>query len=111
MIGKALPSSGSRLVLGVVAVAILAGIALRAWILLSSQGALDADEAVWGVMARHVLDGEVTAFFWNQGYGGTQETLLTAGVFALVGPSVAALRVVPLALFGARGRAHLARGP
>ncbi len=46
-----------------------------------------------------MLDGEVTAFYWGQGYGGTQETLLTAGVFALAGPSVTALRIVPLALF------------
>ena len=82
----------------VVALAIT-GIALRGWLLSTDVGALDADEAVWGTMARHVLDGEVTTFFWGQGYGGTHETLLTAGVMALTGSSVAALRSVPLVLF------------
>lgn len=99
MSGRALSSRASRPVLAVVAGAILAGIGLRVWLLLSDLGAVDADEAVWGVMARHVLDGELTTFFWGQGYGGTQETLLTAGVFALSGPSIEALRVVPLLLF------------
>ena len=77
----------------------LAGIVLRGWILHSDLGALDADEAVWGTMARHVLDGEIGAFFWGQGYGGTHETLLTAGVFGLTGSSIGALRSVPLVLF------------
>lgn len=88
-----------RLVSLVLGALVAAGLALRAWILGTDLGALDGDEAVWGVMARHALDGELTAFFWGQGYGGTQETLLTAGVFALAGSSVEALRVVPLVLF------------
>jgi 4-amino-4-deoxy-L-arabinose transferase-like glycosyltransferase len=75
------------------------GVVLRAWILSSTRGALDADEAVTGVMARHVLDGEVSAFYWGQSYGATQEMLLAAGVFALTGAGVPALRFVPLALF------------
>ena len=75
------------------------GVVLRVWILGSELGALDADEAVPGTMARHVLDGELTAFYWGQAYGGTQETLLTAGLFALTGSSVEALRSVPLVLF------------
>ena len=41
----------------------------------------------------------LAAFYWGQGYGGTHETLLTAGLFALTGPSVEALRVVPIVLF------------
>ena len=90
--------SRTRLTAVVVALAVT-GIALRVWLLRSDLGALDADEAVWGMMARHVLDGEIKAFFWGQGYGGTHETLLTAGVFALTGASVAALRSVPLVLF------------
>ena len=75
------------------------GIVLRAWILGSNVGAFDADEAVPGVMARHILDGEFSAFYWGQAYGGTHEQLLTAGVFALTGASVEALRSVPLVLF------------
>jgi 4-amino-4-deoxy-L-arabinose transferase-like glycosyltransferase len=67
----------------------------------SPIGGLDGDEAVWGLMARHALDGELTTFFWGQAYGGTQETILTAGVFALAGSGTIALRVVPIVLFAA----------
>jgi Dolichyl-phosphate-mannose-protein mannosyltransferase len=75
-----------------------AGIALRVWVLDSPIGGLDADEAVWGLMARHTLEGELSTFFWGQAYGGTQETFLTAGLFALVGSGTVAVRIVPIAL-------------
>ena len=82
-----------------VGLGVAAAIALRSWVLASPFGALDSDEAVWGLMARHVLDGELPLFFWGQAYGGTQEVFLTAGVFAAVGSSPLTLRLVPLALF------------
>ncbi len=75
--------------------------ALRAWTLESPTGGFDADEAVWGLMTRRALDGELTAFFWGQAYGGTHEVLLSVPVFALADSSVATVRVVPLALFAA----------
>ena len=90
--------SRARVTAVVVALA-TAGVALRAWLLSLDVGALDADEAVSGTMARHVLDGEFSAFYWDQSYGGSQEPILTAGVFALTGPSVEALRSVPIILF------------
>jgi hypothetical protein len=83
----------------VVAAAVAVGIALRVWVLASPLGGLDADEAVWGLMARHALDGELDAFFWGQSYGGTQEALATALVFAATGSGTLALRAVPIALF------------
>ncbi len=39
-----------RWVTAAVGVLVVAGIALRVWILGSELGALDSDEAVWGVM-------------------------------------------------------------
>jgi len=90
---------GRHAVNAIVGALALAGIVLRGVILNSDLGALDADEGVWGTMARHALHGEVGAFFWGQGYGGTHETLLTAGAFALTGSSIDALRSVPLVLF------------
>ena len=90
--------SRARVTAVVVALA-TAGVVLRAWLLSLDVGALDADEAVSGTMARHVLDGEFSAFYWDQSYGGSQEPILTAGVFALTGPSVEALRSVPIILF------------
>jgi hypothetical protein len=68
-------------------------------ILASDFGSLDGDEAAWGTMSRHALEGELSVFFWEQNYGGTQETLLTAGVFAVAGDGVTTLRVVPILLF------------
>jgi 4-amino-4-deoxy-L-arabinose transferase-like glycosyltransferase len=64
----------------------------------SSLGVIDGDEAVWGPMARHLLQGEVTTFYWGQGYGGTQEVFLTAPLFASFGTSMIAARIVPMAL-------------
>jgi hypothetical protein len=91
--------SERRLLQLVLAGAIAAGVGLRAWVLSSPLGTLDADEAVWGLMARHALDGELSTFYWGQSYGGTQEVLLTAAVFAVVGSGTLALKLVPVALF------------
>jgi hypothetical protein len=76
----------------------VAGIALRVWTYRSASGVPDSDEAVVGLMARHVLHGQFTTFFWGQGYGGSQEALLTAPIFAVFGSSWLALRLVPIAL-------------
>ena len=88
----------SRALWVVVAFGAIAGVVLRVVVYRSSLGVLDGDEAVWGLMARHVLDGELSAFFWGQGYGGTQEVLATAPLFALFGTSTVLMRVVPVAL-------------
>jgi 4-amino-4-deoxy-L-arabinose transferase-like glycosyltransferase len=77
----------------------LAGIALRIWVLTSPLGALDADEAVRGLMARHALHGELSVFYWGQAYGGTQEALLTAAAFALFGSGTIVLKAVPICLY------------
>ena len=91
-------SAGSAWTIVVAATAAV-GVALRVWVLASPAGGLDADEAVWGLMAKRVLDGELTVFFWAQNYGGTQEALATALVFAVTGSGTIALRAVPLVLF------------
>src|SRR5215207_3042977 len=85
----------------VVAAGALAGLALRVWTLSTPLGALDADEAVRGLMARHALDGELSVFYWAQAYGGTHETALTAVTFAAVGSGTLVLKAVPIALYGA----------
>jgi hypothetical protein len=86
-----------------VGTAVAAGLAVRIWILSSPLGALDADEAITGLMARHALDGELSAFYWGALYGGTQEALLAAAVFTVTGSSVLALKLVSLAIFAAAG--------
>jgi 4-amino-4-deoxy-L-arabinose transferase-like glycosyltransferase len=98
---RAGPALAQRVALGnaLVVVGVLAGVALRIWILLSSQGALDSDEAVWGLMARHFEHGELSTFFWGQRYGGTQEVLLTVPLFWIFGASATALKAVPIVLW------------
>jgi hypothetical protein len=82
----------------VVVAGAVAGVVLRVATHSSSLGVLDGDEAVWGLMARHVLDGELSAFLWGQGYGGTQEVLATAPLFAAFGSGTVVMRLVPVAL-------------
>lgn len=89
-------SRRTQLILFVLVLGIAA--ALRGLTLSTSLGTLEADEAVWGLMARHILDGEPTPFFWAQNYGGTQEAILTAGLFKIAGSSIFTLRLVPVAL-------------
>lgn len=79
--------------------AVAGGIALRVWLLTSPLGALDADEAVSGLMARRALDGDFSALYWGATYGGPQEALLTALVFAVTGSSTLVLKLVALTLF------------
>jgi len=47
-------------------------------------------------MARHVLHGEPTTFYWGQSYGGTQETLVTAALFWMFGAGTLVLKTVPI---------------
>ena len=71
----------------------------RAPFLLHGDRFFDSDEAVEGLMARHVLEGEHPAFLWGQRYKGVPEVYLAAAVFAVAGPSVIALKSVTLACF------------
>lgn len=59
----------------------------------------DSDEAVEGLMARHVLNGELPAFFWGQAYKGVPEVYASAAAFALFGSSVTVLKSVTLVFF------------
>lgn len=75
--------------------AVVAGTVERLWYL--ARTPLNADEAVVGLMAEHILAGHTYAFYWGQHYGGV-EPYLVSGLFALFGPSAVALRAVPTAL-------------
>lgn len=81
--------------LGVLSAALL----LKVTLLLADVVVFDSDEAVVGLMAVHILQGERPAFFYGQAYMGSLDAWLIAGVFALFGPSVWAIRVLQMALF------------
>lgn len=86
--------------LWLVAAAVLAAVVLRAWILGSPLGRVDADETVPGLMARAFLRGDLSVFFWGQAYGGTIETAIVAMVFRVAGTSTLALKLVPVFVYG-----------
>jgi 4-amino-4-deoxy-L-arabinose transferase-like glycosyltransferase len=77
---------------------IVAGIALRVVVWLSPWGIPEADEAVGGLMARHLFSGGLSVFYWGQGYGGPLEVVLAAPLVAIFGGSWLALRIVPILL-------------
>ena len=90
--------SDRSLVRALVPVFVLFGVAVRVWMLRTPMGGLDADEAIVGLMARHIQDGEFPMFYWGQIYGGPHEPLLTAAFFELLGSSTLVLKLVAVLL-------------
>ena len=77
-------------------VIVVAGVALRLAVLSSPLGELDADEAVTGLMARHIAFlGERPLFYWGQSYLGTLEQFSVAPFFLLFGAATFWLKLVP----------------
>src|SRR5512146_3173050 len=84
---------------GRVALLLLALAAIyRLWLLLRGWPALDSDEAVIGLMARHILRGDRPIFFWRQNYMGPFEAYFAALLFALFGSSTFVLALSALLL-------------
>jgi hypothetical protein len=81
--------------LGLGAIA-LAALALRVAVIYSPLGELDGDEAVVGLMARHIAFlGERPVFYYGQPYLGSLEAFSTAPLFVLFNSSTVALKIVP----------------
>lgn len=72
---------------------------VRALLLAGGSVSFHADEAVVGLMARHILQGARPAFFYGQAYMGSLDAWLVAAGFTLLGQSVMAMRVVQSALY------------
>ncbi|MCB2226172.1 MAG: discoidin domain-containing protein [Desulfarculaceae bacterium] len=56
---------------------------------------LDADQAVVGLMGMDILKGHLPLMFWGQDYGGSLESIVAAGFFALFGVSRQSLYLSP----------------
>ena len=54
----------------------------------------NSDEAVVGLMARHILAGELPVFFYGQSYMGSLDAFLVALAFAVFGQAVWVIRLV-----------------
>ncbi len=79
--------------------ALLIAATLKAGLLYTEVVPFNADEAVVGLMARHILQGVRPIFFYGQVYLGSLDAWLIAGAFALFGESVLVIRLAQTALY------------
>jgi len=59
----------------------------------------NSDEAVVGLMAKHILDGERPTFFYGQAYMGSLDAWLIAAGFSVFGEKVWVIRLVQVLLY------------
>lgn len=71
----------------------------RVLLLATDSVSFHSDEAIVGLMARHILFGERPVFFYGQAYMGSLDAWLIAGGFALLGESVMTIRIVQSFLY------------
>src|ERR1044071_2060699 len=80
------------------AAAMVVGLVLRLAIIFSPLGEIDGDEAVVGLMARHIAFlGERPVFYWGQPYLGSLEAFSAAPLFSVFNSSTVLLKLVPTA--------------
>src|ERR1700682_4542059 len=80
------------------ATALAIGLALRLAVIASPLGEIDGDEAVVGLMARHIAFlGERPVFYWGQPYLGSLEAFSAAPLFRVFDSSTLLLKLVPAA--------------
>jgi hypothetical protein len=71
----------------------------QSWVVHSYRIPQSSDQAIVGLMARHILErGEHPVFYYGSAYAGSLEPHYVAGVFALLGPSNETYRVAMGAL-------------
>ena len=93
-------TAGAGVVWTLAGLAVVVGIALRAWSV--SHFPTTSDEAVVGLMAQQILHGHFSAFYWGQPYGGV-EPYVIAPAFAVFGSSSWLLHLVPTLLAAGSG--------
>lgn len=71
---------------------LLLALLIRVWLAMRTHGTLDGDEALLGIQTEHILQGERPTYFYGIPYFGSLEAYVAAILFAISGPSVAALR-------------------
>jgi hypothetical protein len=80
--------------------AVIVGVGLQLWAAWNWPGNFTSDEAVIGLMARHILRGDVPLYMYGQSYLGSVDAILGAFSIWLFGSSVVALRLPAILLFG-----------
>ena len=84
--------------LAMLAVVLVAAVG-RALLLAGGSPSFHSDEAIVGLMARHILAGEPPTFFYGQAYMGSLDAWLVALGFRAFGESVATIRLVQALLY------------
>ncbi|MCR4408455.1 MAG: glycosyltransferase family 39 protein [Anaerolineae bacterium] len=85
------------LLLGII---VLLALTLKGALLATNVVPFNSDEAVVGLMARHILlAGERAVFYYGQAYMGSLDAWLIAGAFARFGISTLTMRLVQVLLF------------
>lgn len=74
-------------------------IGLKVIFLVKDAFPFNADEAIVGLMARHILDGEWPIFFYGQVYMGSLDAALVALGMAVIGREVFVIRIVQILLY------------
>lgn len=69
-------------------------VGLRLYLIPTSRMPLDSDEAIFLLMARHILHGERPLYFYGEAYGGSADSYLTALFYAIFGESITLARLV-----------------
>ncbi len=80
----------------IVPLLLLLGFALRLDLLLATDFRIDSDEAIVGLMAKHIIEGRgVPTFYYGQHYMGSLEALCAGLLFLIMGVTTVALKLVP----------------
>ena len=79
---------------------VVLGVGMRLIHLGAENFGIDSDEAIVGLMAKHIIElGAVPTFYYGQNYMGTLEPLTAAALFRVFGISNWALHLAPLLWF------------
>jgi hypothetical protein len=85
--------------IAVLIILLVAGL-FRVWLMADTRVAFESDEAIVGLMARHINQGKaIPTFFYGQAYMGSLDAILVAGGFQVLGESVQTIRAVQLVLY------------
>jgi hypothetical protein len=90
--------ASNRFLILITSISILAGLYKLA-LLMIGVFPFNADEAIVGLMARHILSGKWQTFFYGQAYMGSLDATFVAAGFSLFGEDVLLIRVVQIILF------------
>ena len=90
--------SAPKIAMGPLLICLFIALVARSWLAYHTLGFIDGDEALVGIQAQHILQGQFPTYFYNQPYMGSLEAYLMAVIFAVAGSSVWTLRAEPILL-------------